>query len=80
MKDVMKRAYEIIMGHPPVNAKLLYAQLAVDFVHLTGEDIHAAISLMVEKKIVIELKYQMLHEKGSLFFPPETSFEYVSKR
>jgi hypothetical protein len=74
-----KAIYDLICANAPVKSHILLAQLAVEFIGATKQEIRAEIFDLVERGIIVELKYEGLNANGLLYFPAETRFEFSSR-
>lgn len=71
MKElIVIRILELV--NKPIRAEIVFAQLAVDFVAATKEEIHLVVENMVLKKQLIELEYRLDGGiRESILFPVE---------
>ena len=75
MIPLPERIHQIVTGHTGIKASRLCAQLATEYLNLTGKEIRMTLITMIANKEVVEIEYTLpngkndaiILEKGSEF-------------
>jgi hypothetical protein len=77
---VQKEIYDLVCANAPMKAHVLFAHLSVHFLGSTKDEMRMLTFDLVERGIIVELKYEGLNANGLLYFPAETRFEFSRRK